>query len=202
MVFSHTHTHYGAMYPKITIREITGEDFEDPRELSRRTELQKWSMPRMAAEYVIDMTLSELRLPDNGVATIHALAAHAAELGFNPVWGGYRGRQFVQEGLLFGEMSDQGAQKINASGVFSAIDKDGWLENVGYAKNNPFDHMVRGTTLENHGPIIVAYDADLLEADPNNTHTKRPKHNKQIQEVVAAVYHPRGQAFGRKTEEL
>ncbi len=197
MAFKHQHIHYGTEYPIVTIRELSASDFEGDEEeikelLEQRAARQVDRMPQLLGEFVIDKTPLDMSRLMAGTGVVHALAAHATELEFNPVWDGYRGGHFIRNGVLFGDEKSGSAAQVRDTRTFSATDKAGWLEHVGFAKNNPFDHMHRGEYEDNKGPIIVAFDRDALDEDDTNDQTKTPKDGRSIEQVVRAVYHPSG----------
>ena len=180
--FRYKHEYYGTIFPAITIGRVSIHD--EIRLLS-----QKEKMPKLSGEFVIDKTLAEMHDRRNGEAIIRTLEAHAAFMGFRPVYGGYRAPNLYMNGVLFGEESSERALEVIAKErKFNAVTAQLWREVLGYAKNNPFDHMTRGGE-NKYSPAIIAFDTKLLNQLDDRLFI--PKDDMGIEETVSAVYYPK-----------
>lgn len=191
--FRFCYEHYGTKFPEVVVTMASGRD------LQARLE-QRQQMPHLAGEFVLDKPLEEMGFRLVGTAIIRTLEAHAAELGFQPVFGGYRALNLYKLGVLFGKYSDERAIEVIAkSRKFNAVTVPEWLEVVGFAKNNPFDHMCRGDGVGVRAPALVAFDVAMLE-QVGDGQLYIPKNGASIEETVRAVYYPLGVKLGDTDE--
>lgn len=154
----------------------------EAEELQRqRVENQQVHLPHLIGEYMVDgLGYGRFGLQ---AAHIRALVAHGQALGLpEQVYGGYRGIGFLRDGIFFGPHSADSAQRIAQRRQFHAAQVGSWLGQVGYAKNNPFNHMTRGERPGESAPILTTFAKGMLVAA-----VLKPLYNPADNPLIAAL---------------
>lgn len=176
---------------------ITSDEAQELFE--ERRQAQHDRMPNLVGEYAI-MGLHVTARHGRQHQFIDSIEAHRKELGLGEqVYGGYRAYNLVKHGVLFGEDNDEYAAPIYKSNKFHAAQVHNWREQVGFASNNPFDHMTRDEDPLKRGPVIIGFDLSKLQPGAIQSGERYKMHEgiqywepvggMTIEETAQVVYH-------------
>jgi hypothetical protein len=107
------------------------------------------------------------------------------------IYSGIRGRNFMLQGTIYGQESDESQLAAGRKNQFIGVSWERWRARPVGSPEDPFSQMFHGVESRPMAPIVAGFDSSALMpvTDVDECSKWRPVPGKSIEDTLSVVYH-------------